>query len=197
MSILSDRLAAMRESRGLTQQNVVDMSNGLIGTIQVYSNYEKGKRNPDYETLCRLATIYGVTTDFLLGRTDEELPQIKETHETTGLSYHAISVFEGIQEASRFVNAIFASDELRDIFHECYLIQNMIERNNNGKEYQQSYSGKPYLPDNDQTVRIASEEFFAYHSYKLGAYIADAIEKWAVTEYGGNKNPESLSHPWD
>ena len=42
MSILSDRLAAMRESRGLTQQNVVDMSNGLIGTIQVYSNYEKG-----------------------------------------------------------------------------------------------------------------------------------------------------------
>lgn len=195
MSILSDRLSAMRESRGLTQQNVVDMSNGLIGTIQVYSNYEKGKRNPDYETLCQLATIYGVTTDFLLGRTDEELPQIKEIHETTGLSYHAISVFAGIEESSKFVNAIFSSDELRSIFHECYLIQNMIERINNRKGY--NYDGKYYLPDNEQSVRIASEEFFAYHSYKLGTYIADAIEKWAITEYGGNKDPESLSFPWE
>lgn len=78
MSVLSERLAKMRKNRGLTQQQVVDQSNGLIGTIQVYSNYEKGNRNPDYETLCRLATIYGVTTDFLLGRDDEEIPQIED-----------------------------------------------------------------------------------------------------------------------
>lgn len=100
MSVLSERLAAMRKSRGLTQQQVVDRSDGLIGTIQVYSNYEKGNRNPDYETLCQLAAIYGVTTDFLLGRTDEELPQIKEFRDATGLSDYAISVITALPDDS-------------------------------------------------------------------------------------------------
>ena len=188
MSVLSERLAAMRKSRGLTQQQVVDRSEGLIGTIQVYSNYEKGNRNPDYETLCQLATIYGVTTDFLLGRTEEELPQIKEFGDATGFSNHAISVFSRIPESSRFINAVFASDELSSISHECYLIQNMIERINNGKNCSLPSTSECYLPDNMETVRISSEDFFEYHSYKLGAYISDAISKWAVAEYSGSND---------
>lgn len=191
MSILSERLAAMRKSRGLTQQQVVDRSNGIMGTIQVYSNYEKGNRNPDYETLCQLATIYGVTTDFLLGRTDEELPQAKEFGEATGLSNHAISVFSAIPEASHFINAIFASAELNDISHECYLIQNMIERINNQKNFSLSSLSECYLPDDEYTVRISSEDFFAYHSYKLGSYISTAIEKWSVAEYSNNQKSET------
>ena len=110
MSVLSERLAAMRKSRGLTQQQVVDRSEGLIGTIQVYSNYEKGNRNPDYETLCQLATIYGVTTDFLLGRTDEELPQVKEFRDATGLSGYAISVITALpNEATQILSNMIES----------------------------------------------------------------------------------------
>ena len=110
MSVLTERLAAMRKSRGLTQQQVVDRSEGLIGTIQVYSNYEKGNRNPDYETLCQLATIYGVTTDFLLGRTDEELPQVKEFRDATGLSGYAISVITALpNEATQILSNMIES----------------------------------------------------------------------------------------
>ena len=110
MSVLSERLAAMRKSRGLTQQQVVDRSEGLIGTLQVYSNYEKGNRNPDYETLCQLATIYGVTTDFLLGRTDEELPQVKEFRDATGLSGYAISVITALpNEATQILSNMIES----------------------------------------------------------------------------------------
>ena len=188
MSVLSERLSAMRKSRGLTQQQVVDRSDGLIGTIQVYSNYEKGNRNPDYETLCQLATIYGVTTDFLLGRTEEELPQIKEFGDATGFSNHAISVFSRIPKSSRFINAVFASDELSSIYHECYLIKNMIECINNEKNCSLPSTSECYLPDNMETVRISSEDFFEYHSYKLGAYISYAISKWAVAEYSGSND---------
>lgn len=36
-----------------------------------YQNYEGGQRRPDYETLVALADFLDVTTDYLLGRTDE------------------------------------------------------------------------------------------------------------------------------
>ena len=39
-------------------------------TQQRISAYEKGKREPDIETIKQLANFFGVTTDFLLGKTD-------------------------------------------------------------------------------------------------------------------------------
>lgn len=39
-------------------------------TQQRISAYEKGKREPDIETIKQLASFFGVTTDFLLGKTD-------------------------------------------------------------------------------------------------------------------------------
>lgn len=35
------------------------------------SQYETGKRQPDYKTLLKVAEYFGVTTDYLLGRTDD------------------------------------------------------------------------------------------------------------------------------
>lgn len=184
-TVLSVRLRSLRDRRGLTQQQVVDRSGKLISTTQVLSNYENGQREPSHETLCRLASIYGVTTDYLLGRTDEELPQAKSVEEMTGLSSHAISTFTNIPDASWCVNAIISSDELQDIFREMFLIRNMVERINNGKKFDSDPSDL-YSHDDVNTVRIKSEEFFAYHSYRLGSAIAAALEKWAINEYGGD-----------
>lgn len=36
------------------------------------ANYEQGSRQPDYDMLEQLADFYSVTTDYLLGRTDDE-----------------------------------------------------------------------------------------------------------------------------
>lgn len=36
------------------------------------SHYENGKRRPNFSILLRFATVYGTSTDFLLGATDEE-----------------------------------------------------------------------------------------------------------------------------
>lgn len=38
----------------------------------VYSHYETGRREPDLESLCLIAKISGVTTDWLLGLSDDK-----------------------------------------------------------------------------------------------------------------------------
>lgn len=42
---------------------------------QVYSRYENDQRSPTVPLLIKLADEYGVTTDYLLGRSDEPRPK--------------------------------------------------------------------------------------------------------------------------
>lgn len=66
--MLDIRLKHLRKINNRTQQDIAD----LIGiTIPAYTAYEQGVRNPDYETLIKIADYYKVSTDFLLGRTHE------------------------------------------------------------------------------------------------------------------------------
>lgn len=66
--MFSNRLTLLREERGLTRKEVAEQLNIDQTT---YGKYELSKREPDYETLQKLATFYCVSTDYLLGRTDE------------------------------------------------------------------------------------------------------------------------------
>lgn len=66
MATLGETLIRLRNERGLLQKELAATLKVSIGTI---SNYEKGIHEPDLETLGELADYYGVTTDYLLGRT--------------------------------------------------------------------------------------------------------------------------------
>ena len=51
----------------LTQQEIAD----LVHVNRVtYTNWEKGKREPNFENLIKLADTLNTTTDFLLGKSD-------------------------------------------------------------------------------------------------------------------------------
>ena len=63
--ILPARLKIAREERGLTQEQAADRLNIAIGTL---SGYERGYRGPSPEMLAKLADLYDVSTDWLLGR---------------------------------------------------------------------------------------------------------------------------------
>lgn len=63
-----DRIAYMREKRGLTQE---DLSNKLGISRASLSHYETNRRQPDYETLRNIANLFDISTDYLLGRTDD------------------------------------------------------------------------------------------------------------------------------
>lgn len=60
---LGDRLRLLREKQGLTQ---LALANKLHLPNQNISNYERGFRQPDYETLQLLAGFFGVTIDYLI-----------------------------------------------------------------------------------------------------------------------------------
>jgi len=63
-----ERLKRLREERDLTQLELAKILNIANSTLSLY---ESGKRHPDFETLQKIAKFFNVTTDFLLGRTDD------------------------------------------------------------------------------------------------------------------------------
>lgn len=61
------RLKRLRKQRELTQQQVGD----YIGVSKVaVSGYENGIRNPEIETLKKLADLFDISIDYLVGNTD-------------------------------------------------------------------------------------------------------------------------------
>ncbi len=61
-------LKTARKDAGLTQ---VEIAQRINVSQQCYSDYENGKTDPDMNTLVMIADILQVSTDYLLGRTDE------------------------------------------------------------------------------------------------------------------------------
>lgn len=74
----SERLAQLRKEHNMTQQELAEKLGVSRGTIGMY---EIGQRDPDTETLAKIAEIFGVSTDYLLGRTD--LPNVHIPEEYT------------------------------------------------------------------------------------------------------------------
>ena len=74
--MIGDRLKKLRQQKKLTQTEFANKIGISRGT---YAHYEINKRQPDYETLIKIASFFNVSTDFLLGVTDN--PQRDETKE--------------------------------------------------------------------------------------------------------------------
>ncbi len=68
MEILRTRLRKMREIRRMSQSTLGYLAG--CGQTKI-SAYELGKSRPLFQTLVRLADALQVSTDYLLGRTDE------------------------------------------------------------------------------------------------------------------------------
>ena len=68
MKIFGQRLAELRKERHLRQ---ADMAELLHLTPAHYQRMEYGKVNVPALTLCTLADYFGVTTEYLLGRSEE------------------------------------------------------------------------------------------------------------------------------
>ena len=67
MSVFGERIKECRKNINKTQRDVavdLDMTEGG------YKNYELGNREPNHETTVKIADYFGVSVDYLLGRTD-------------------------------------------------------------------------------------------------------------------------------
>ena len=65
------RLKELRKKKGASQEEVAIF---LEITQQAYANYERGARNPDPDMLSKIADYFGVSVDYLLGRSDNPSP---------------------------------------------------------------------------------------------------------------------------
>ena len=88
--MIGDKLKKLRQGKKLTQTEFADKIGISRGT---YAHYEINKRHPDYQTLIKIAEFFDVSTDYLLGVTnnpsrDENKEQkLKEFLEQPGVPY--------------------------------------------------------------------------------------------------------------
>lgn len=69
IEILAKRLKELRIENNYSQYEIADM----IGIAQVtYSHYELGKRSVSIQNLVKIAQIYNVSVDYLLGLSDNK-----------------------------------------------------------------------------------------------------------------------------
>ena len=80
---LGSRLRQLREEKRLQQDQVAALIGVKKSTISLYEN---DMRQPPYGTLVRLATLYRVSTDYLLGCASNH------TIDVSGLTLEEISV---------------------------------------------------------------------------------------------------------
>ena len=67
MSNFAERIKDLRLSRGMSQAALAKIINLKSDSISIY---ERGKHYPEVRNLIILADYFGVSTDYLLGRTD-------------------------------------------------------------------------------------------------------------------------------
>lgn len=67
--MFGERLKYLRESKDITQQDLANILGVSVGTIGMY---EIDKRMPNNKNRKKLAEYFGVSTDYLLGLSDEE-----------------------------------------------------------------------------------------------------------------------------
>jgi len=137
MSVLGGRLRKARISKGFTQDYVAR----IIGTkYQTISNYERGIRDPDTETLARLADLYEASVGWLVGQTDDPAPppskKEKPTHEQYILSAPALA------EAAVRIAGLISDDQIDE---EDYLRLNKLA-------YRKF--GQPPAPGSEQAARL-------------------------------------------
>jgi len=78
---LSEKIFALRRSRGLSQEELAEK---LDVSRQAVSRWENGSALPDASNILRLSKLFGVTADYLLNedyQSDEDLPKVQQTKE--------------------------------------------------------------------------------------------------------------------
>ena len=91
-SKFSKRLRELRKERQLTQEELAD---SLSLTKQAVSQWERGIREPGFDTLEMIADFFNVDTDYLIGREDHT------TLLLNGIEHELIVRFRELSPAER------------------------------------------------------------------------------------------------
>ena len=123
MEIFAERLKYLRENWKLSQKEVAQR---IHSTEMSISNYEKGIRTPSIDTLNELADCFGVTADYLLGRSKYPVANMKleKVCDYTGLSPFALKLLNQFKEHAMpiILNTILSDKMGIEFFNYCEYI---------------------------------------------------------------------------
>ncbi|MGG1878830.1 helix-turn-helix transcriptional regulator [Paenibacillus cisolokensis] len=101
MSIFGERLTSLRQKHKMNQEALAEklkVSKSSIGM------YERGQREPSHETLLKIADLFDVSLDYLMGRDNDIAPKADITREAPAnvskLPLLEQIFFDGFLEAS-------------------------------------------------------------------------------------------------
>lgn len=122
-SVLAERMTELRKKHNFTQEDIAKYLDCNRATV---ANYENGKRQPDYNTLIKLAKRYNVTTDYLLGVTDVTTTDkdLKFICDYTGLNEKSIITLSKFKEMA---NGNIGIDDVPEKFYKYTLCETFDE----------------------------------------------------------------------
>ena len=115
MATFAEIITALREETGKKRQETADALGISRASLEYY---EKGKRKPDIEILAKFADYYGVSADYLLGRT---------TAKTTDKDLRTAVEYTMLSEKScEYLHNFFGGDCVMFLSYFNYLTENEI-----------------------------------------------------------------------
>ena len=108
---MGEKLKTLRLNRNLTQKQIADRIGLAISAI---SSYESGMRYPSYETLIKLARIFHVSADYLLGLTDVK---------SADANIASIANYLGLTERS--IVALHSYHDIAEKHHNAHMVQKL------------------------------------------------------------------------
>lgn len=145
--IIAKRLSELRKEKKYTQDEIAEKIKVKRATI---ANYESGNRAPDYETIIKLADIYGVSCDYIIRGVESEFADINRI---TGLSNESIKALEAHKKSFLYsftIEYILCNHELLRKLG-VYLMSALYEEYNRSDYYK-------YLPHKKQTIFLENPE---------------------------------------
>ena len=93
------KLKELRTELGLTQKNI---AKNLGCNQTAVGKYERGELEPNIQTLIKLATIFGCSVDYLLGREDDFGAVVNVTSQLSKSQSELLSVFNLLSEEEQY-----------------------------------------------------------------------------------------------
>ncbi|MGQ7776802.1 helix-turn-helix domain-containing protein [Bacillus sp. WC2507] len=108
MKTFGNIIRDLRKQKGITQKELaqsLQLSESTIGM------YERNERQPDYNTLIRIADYFKVSTDFLLGRAFDAEGKRNDSELDQWLNDIKFAPYQKREELKRFWNFIMQEEK--------------------------------------------------------------------------------------
>lgn len=108
-----ETLRELRKLKGITLKELGEAVGVAESTM---SQYENGRRSPDFETLLKLAEYFDVSTDYLLGKADTKKAPILTQEDERDIEKQADEMLAGLGKGGLMLDGNPLSDEARELF---------------------------------------------------------------------------------